>query len=398
MKLIAIFLISAPLWGAYSWQRSITIGPSVTQNTDQTNFPYLVRLDSSNVGTDLKTVAFGGLIQNVNGYDIGFFSNSSCTSALTWDLPAGSYDGSVGTVFAYVKLPTLSHTTNTVIYVCYDDATISTYQSTASSVYPSGTGVMYHMETNGTVVDSMGNINGTITGTLNPVAAQVGLGLETTSNGASGGTAGSFITANTTMGGIFNGSNTLVYFSAWVNPTQNTDAAHSVYMGKTTNGATPWLRLMIGQDSSSGQISAVYSTDSAFSSYQYMVSAGSLVSANTWYYMSGFLDLTTPSNSRMWLNSTQTNSGTTPGGTPPTVLSAISSNVRLFAQDVNNGFTGRIDEFLISSALPSAGSMPDWEFTRYHNTNTPLTYETVSSASAPSSGSTIKVNTLIMEF
>ena len=69
-------------------------------------------------------------------------------------------------MIAWVKVPTVSHTANTTIYLCYDNTSITTDQSNKTGVWDSNYKVVNHFA-NGTTlsaVDSTGNGNN---GTLN---------------------------------------------------------------------------------------------------------------------------------------------------------------------------------------------------------------------------------------
>ena len=116
---------------AFSYYRSITVDHTKCGTADSTNYPALIHLNNAT----FKTVGNGGHVQNSNAYDVGFFSDSLGTSPLPWDL--FYYDGTNGEIYAFVKVGTLSHSVDNVLYVFYGDATISTYQSTVSSVYNS---------------------------------------------------------------------------------------------------------------------------------------------------------------------------------------------------------------------------------------------------------------------
>jgi hypothetical protein len=77
-----------------------------------------------------------------------FSSDSAGLTPLSWEID--SYNATTGAVAFWVKIPTVSHTTDTVFYIWYGDATISTLQSTASGVWDSNYG---RSRTSGTVPD-----------------------------------------------------------------------------------------------------------------------------------------------------------------------------------------------------------------------------------------------------
>src|SRR5690349_18662985 len=105
---------SAQSWSnGYSFRRSITIDHTKVPNTDQTNFPVLI----SGTYSYLATTANGGDVTNANGYDIIFTSDAGGTSLLPFEQE--SYSASTGALNYWVQVPTVSHTTDTVIYIFY---------------------------------------------------------------------------------------------------------------------------------------------------------------------------------------------------------------------------------------------------------------------------------------
>jgi hypothetical protein len=112
----------------YSSWRQLTIdNTKVSGTSDLTNFPLLVNLS----GDWLKTTTAdptNGRIQNSSGYDI-IFKNSSGTQL---DHEIEDYDGTNGTLVAWVRIPTLSYDTDTVIYMYYGNPCISTSQENLS--------------------------------------------------------------------------------------------------------------------------------------------------------------------------------------------------------------------------------------------------------------------------
>src|SRR5207237_9061487 len=87
-------------------QRSMTLDHTKVPST-QSNITALVS------GTDpaLKTVANGGHVANANGYDIGFYADSGGTIKLKWEVE--KYDGTNGNLIAWVKIPSVSSSTDT---------------------------------------------------------------------------------------------------------------------------------------------------------------------------------------------------------------------------------------------------------------------------------------------
>src|SRR3990167_9485614 len=102
-------------------KRTITIDSTKCGTADSTNFPMLfyVTYDGTGGEPDLRSVANGGKIAQANAYDIAFYSDANLTTLL--DFERVVHNLSTGAVEYYIEIPTLSSSTDTVIYVAYGD-------------------------------------------------------------------------------------------------------------------------------------------------------------------------------------------------------------------------------------------------------------------------------------
>lgn len=104
--------------------------------------------------------ANGGSGTSSSGYDIVFSSDALYAMPLTWEI--GNYNAN-GLASFIIKIPTFSHTVDTVIYVSYGNSAITTLQSTAANVWTNGYISRYGFGAGlgGTIstVDSVGNNN-----------------------------------------------------------------------------------------------------------------------------------------------------------------------------------------------------------------------------------------------
>lgn len=151
-KIILLILLSSSLFGAYGFKRSITIDHTQVGGSDSTNFPLLV----SGTFSYLATTANGGNVTNSNGYDIVFTSDSGCASTLNFERVL--YTASSGLIEFWVKVPTVSHTADTVIYECYGNSSITTDQSNKTGTWDSNYRAVYHLqESSNPYNDSTGN-------------------------------------------------------------------------------------------------------------------------------------------------------------------------------------------------------------------------------------------------
>ena len=139
----------------YSHVRAIVIDHTKVPNTDQVNFPVLF----SGTYSYLATVANGGYVQSPEGYDIVFTSDMAGTNKL--DHEVESYDPTTGAITAWVRIPTLSHTADTVIYLNYGSSAIAASQENPTGVWDSSYEGVWHFvpTTGGSVDDSTYNGN-----------------------------------------------------------------------------------------------------------------------------------------------------------------------------------------------------------------------------------------------
>src|SRR5437660_4509790 len=123
---------SAQTWSnGYGYRRPITIDHTKVPNTDQSNFPVLL----TGTYAYLATISNGGNVTSNNGYDIIFTSDAAGTTVLPYERE--SYNYFTGAVLFWVKAPTLSHTTDTVVYMFYGNGAVTTDQSNKTGVWDS---------------------------------------------------------------------------------------------------------------------------------------------------------------------------------------------------------------------------------------------------------------------
>jgi len=179
---------------AFTYSRTITIDHTKCgSTTDTSNFPVLISgtysyLATTPTGNIQNTVTSNGITIPA---DLGFYSDAGLTTKLAWEVAA--YTASSGLIEAWVKLPTLSHSSDTLgnntFYMAYGDSSVTTDQSNMTGTWNDGgsnyyKGV-YHLEDNttGTVVkDSSPNAKNLTyhnTNTSNASAtAQIGRGFN----------------------------------------------------------------------------------------------------------------------------------------------------------------------------------------------------------------------------
>lgn len=125
--------------GTNTYYRPLVIDHTKVSNTNQSNFPVLISIS----GTYLKSVANGGKVQSNSGLDITFSSDSVNSSPLSWEIE--NYDPIAGTLQAWVRMGTLSHLTDSTIYINYGDTAIHAPVNDKTEVWNSGFIAVLHM-------------------------------------------------------------------------------------------------------------------------------------------------------------------------------------------------------------------------------------------------------------
>ena len=108
---------------------------------------------------DLKTVANGGHVQHASGYDIIFRAADGITRL---NHEVMSYNGSTGSLMAWVRVPQLSASADTTIYLVYGDSSINASQQNVGGVWDANYEAVLHLQEAGSggddeYTDSSGN-------------------------------------------------------------------------------------------------------------------------------------------------------------------------------------------------------------------------------------------------
>ncbi len=156
-----VFLQVAQAAGSYSYYTPVTIDAGKVDAT-LANFPVVINSTVS----QLATTANGGHVQNTASggasgsvtvpADFIIDDNDACDTTL--DFEVEDYDPATGEIVVYVKVPSLSDTSDTTLYLCYGDSGTTTSQENVAGVWSNNYVAVYHLgETGGTYYDSTGN-------------------------------------------------------------------------------------------------------------------------------------------------------------------------------------------------------------------------------------------------
>jgi hypothetical protein len=131
--------------GPYTYSRAITIHHTKVPNTDQVNFPFLFNTTDAM----LTNTTIGGHVTNASGFDIIFTCDAAGTQKLDHEIE--SYNYSTGQFIAWVRIPALSHTSNTVIYLLYGNSAITSSQENRTGVWDSNFKGVWHLPNGSTL-------------------------------------------------------------------------------------------------------------------------------------------------------------------------------------------------------------------------------------------------------
>jgi hypothetical protein len=163
----AMMLRDASGGSVNGFYRPIDINHAKVGTVNHTDYPLAV------FGTlsYLATVANGGKVRNASGYDVGFFSDSALTTRL--DHETVVYNAATGLVEYHVRVPAVSHSSDTRIYMAYGNAAITTDQSNKTGVWDSGFKRVRHLG-DGTTLTGADSTSNAGTGTVTGATATAG--------------------------------------------------------------------------------------------------------------------------------------------------------------------------------------------------------------------------------
>jgi hypothetical protein len=331
--LFFLLLSASPADAGYSYRKSITIRAASVAGS-LTDFPVLVSIGSD---SQLKTVANGGHVRNSNGYDI-VFRAADGTTPLYHEVEA--YVPLTGQLIAWVKVPSISSSTDTVIYLYYGDSSVTSTQESPAAVWDDSHKGVWHLGAN--FNDSTSNANhGTPNGPSPGIAAgKVGGGKDF--DGVD-----DYIRVSNSASLQMTGALTI---EGWVNLRGFGSGSDVDIIGRKGENAPNKYQLNVVNRTLSMQLEE---------NDDLGVHGATTLSANTWYHVVGTWDGTTR---RVFVNGTQDGFNTRSG--------TIATDTRAFyiggrsGTDLSNGI---IDEVRISNVARSA----DWVRTTFNNQSSP---------------------------
>jgi hypothetical protein len=347
-------LSGGPPWyssgGTWIHRKSLTVDRTqVSGSASLSNFPLLVAVTDP----DLRTAANGGSVGNATGTDILFTAGDGMTK-LAHELE--SYNASTGQLVAWVRIPSLSPQTDTVIYTYYGNAGAADQQNRAGVWDANYKGVWHLSAPSGTAVsDSTSNANnGTKTSATVPAPAAGKLGGAQSFNGSTG-----LITVPDSNSLDMTSSVTI---SAWINASSWPNSYGDAIVNKEGNyglrsGDVASTQFDLLWWNGAGGIRIARTVPPSTGTWHHVVGQAS---ANDAYriYVDGVLVTSAPTD---WYPDPRD----------------LSKALRIGGVDWDlprtYTFHGLIDEVRVSDIARSA----DWIMTEFRNQNSPATFYTV---------------------
>jgi RHS repeat-associated protein len=333
----------------YSHRRILTIDHTKVPNTDQTDFPMLV----SGTYPFLASAANGGEVQNANGYDIIFTSDPQGQVPLDFEID--SYNATTGAAAFWVRIPAISHTADTPIYMWYGNANIMTSQENKAGVWRNNFLSVYHLGDGSNLgLGDSGNAGYVLSGSATPVPGVIG------------------------GGAAFDGSSQLVHENVTAYPTGSSPVTIEGWVNTTANSPGGDVFGYGGNDASGSRVAIGSGPTNVSLEFENMALQVAPPSAGTWHhivgvYGGGVLNTTTDSIYVDGVAQPESNITGLPaietdefkiGGIPTVWFCCF--------------FTGSADEVRVSSGTRSA----DWVATEYNSESSPATFYSLSGEDA----------------
>ena len=332
--------VQAQSWYNASWlyRKAITIDYTKVGTGPHTNFPVLINITDA----DLQTGAQAD-------FDDILFTSSDGTTKL--DHEVENYTSGTGALVAWVEIPSLSSSANTVIYMYYGYAS-ATAQQNITGTWDATFKAVHHLN-NAFLDATSNNYDGANTGTTN-VTGKISNGRGyVRSNGSD------YITITGLIG-----SPASFTLSAWATlTTSDPNGSEIISLGDHA-------QLRYDESSADKTVGVIQSGASTW-----VVTGSTINYAGTgWHYLSyTFNDA--GNSQKLYVDGIQVG---TSSHTPSPYYTGGGTNTFIGKHgnaNVDMDFDGTIDEARVASASRSAG----WVLTEYNNQNSPSTFYSVGS-------------------
>jgi hypothetical protein len=362
VRALLLFVCALPAFAGYSGYRTLTVDHTKAGATDSTNFDYYW----TGTTADMATVANSGKVQHtvscgVNSItcpaDLVAMSDNTCSTLLSFEIEA--YTASTGFVTIWIKLPTLSHTVDTVVYLCYGNAAVTTFQGgSTGAAYDANTQFAAHYP-DGSTLSGKDSSTNTLAATVSGATAAAGQ----TGSGAAGfnGTSQYISLTNNAALNFTSGDFTI---AMWVKPTTVTSATAQELLTRGVYGSDGYY---VSLGNTGGCCASRYLIVGGTGTVQWTTNISA--TAGVWQHV---VWARTGSAVTIYVNGTaQAMSGTFQSPTTGTRVAYLAVGDAAGT----DFFGGSLDEVRVSSVIRSA----DWILAQYNNQNNSGTFTTLGS-------------------
>ena len=339
--------VGPPVAPTFLHYRTLTINHTLVGANDSSNFIAAV---VSGCDTTMKDLGHGGHVQSSSGNDIQFYADSGAVTQYASTIKY--YDNVNGCVTAYVRVPTVSHTSDTVFYVQYDSASPPSRLTTLCS---GNSLVSFWPLGNGTSLSGT-DLCGTQNGTVHNATATTGI----IDGGGSFDGSTTWIDMGQSVSALHPSSVTV---EAWVEPTNSTQVYYAGIVSQDFSEprTAPYTSYKLGVNTPPWINTFEFEVGRTDGATQ--LNAGSAWSSGTWYHVAGTFD-GGGYGLILYVNGANVASGTT-SGVP---IAYSNGNFRIGANSDGGEIpAAAISDVRVSSVVRSA----DWILAEYNNGNAP---------------------------
>jgi len=336
----------------FQYYKEITIN-HLQVSDDLTNFPLLISTYDSDLHTEVQA----------DGDDIAF-SNDTDWLDHEIELFEQDFNSSHARLVAWIKIPSLSSSIDTKIYMYYGNLTMESRQN-PSGVWNSNFKGVWHLTT--TLLDSTPNNNDGTNFQAADVSAYIARGRD-----YDGINDYSNMGSDTSIDNLFNGGATI---STWIYPEGWGGAQYGRVLDKSsaTDGTDGWVMCVDGEADAVDHHMLFYRGFSTRRGLWY--TPADSISLNQWQYIVVTYDDSSTSNTpSIYINGVLQSLTAEP---TPQGSADDDSSQSLYVGDFSGGsrtFDGAIDEIRLSSGIRSSG----WISTTYNNQYSPNSFYTIS--------------------
>lgn len=335
----------------WNFRKKITINHTKV-NATQTDFPVLISLSAD---ADLASSSLA------NGNDI-LFTSADGTTKLDHEIE--NFTVSDGKLIAWVRIPSLSSSTDTVLYLYFNNSAASSQQN-AAGVWNSNFKGVWHLKESASGVageykDSTSNANNGQGGS-GAVPVQTGSGLIGYAQDYNGTPYISVPNAASLQPTSTISLSGWIYLRTFGSGTdidpiirKGDSNPNNYQLGVDSGAGVPQIHMMLDENDNAG------------------LAGTTTILPNTWYYIAGTWDGTTR---QVYLNGNQDSSGSRTG--------TIGTDTRELYLGGRIGLTDSINGILDEVRISNINRSTSWIMTEYNNQNSPSTFYSLGVSESP---------------